>query len=194
MHSTNKAGHGVNAAVIRTAMERRGFHSVEQLANALGLHRNTVGNYLHGASALPHALSRILDLLELSPDEVFRDTVVRRRVPGHGVAKLVDQIVARRAGMCAVLFGSRARGTEKRYSDYDLGVFDPTGISFRDFSPLMTVVDDFNKGRLEEVQITNLSDADETFLRGIREDLTYLGGSFSAWIELLKKSGVVVYE
>jgi plasmid maintenance system antidote protein VapI len=53
------------------AMRARGFDSVTELADSLGLHRNTVGNYLSGKTGMPQALALILEALDLAPGEVL---------------------------------------------------------------------------------------------------------------------------
>jgi predicted nucleotidyltransferase len=175
-------------------MARKGFRSVEQLANSLGLHRNTIGNYLQGSPALPEALSRILDILELPPELAFQGSSVRVKIPALAIASLVDKLNAASPASAIVLFGSRARGNHKKFSDYDLGIFRTTGIPFSEFSPLLSMVNDFNANNLQVVQLSNLAFADTDFLTNIREDLVFLGGSFVGWVELLRRAGITIYE
>jgi len=186
--------HIVNPEVIRGAMLGKGFSSVEQLAHSLGLHRNTVGNYLQGSPALPSALSRILDALELSAEQVFEGGPFRRKIPGLMIAGLVADLHALLPQAAIVLYGSRARGSAKRYSDYDLGVYRSEGIPFKEFSPLASAVEEFNGRSLRTTQLTNLCYADKKFLAAIGKDLTFLAGCMRAWLDLLKKTGTIVYE
>lgn len=184
----------INAQALRSAMALKGFSSVDELASALGLHRNTVGNYLQGITSLPSALNKILSALELPPEAAFKGGQPRLKVPGLKIAPLVDSLLTKIPDSGIVLYGSRARGKHKRYSDYDLGIFRANAITFSDFSPLLTLVDDYNQSSLDQVQLTNLSLADADFLTNIREDFLFLGGSLQAWIALLYRAGITLYE
>lgn len=184
----------INRDALFLAMRRKGFRSVEHLAQVLGLHRNTIGNYLQGSSAIPKALGKILDVLEVGPKDIFEERIVRRKVPGLKIEPLIETLLQRASHGAFVLFGSRARGTAKQFSDYDLGVYTREEIGFSDFSKLLTAVDEFNSKALVTAQLTNLSRADSDFLRAIGGDLFFLGGSFKNWIELLGAGMIAVYE
>ena len=68
----------LNPDVIAEALQAKGYKSVRDFAERLGLHRNTVGNYLNGQAVLPEALERMLLALDLSPGQALRETVLRR--------------------------------------------------------------------------------------------------------------------
>ena len=93
-----------------------------------------------------------------------------------------------------VLFGSRARGTAKRYSDYDIGVYDPNGLGFPLFSRLLDLVGAWNDESLVVAQLVDLSRADVSFLRDAAEDFVFLAGSHTAWCDLLQKAGMQLCE
>ena len=78
---------------VQLEIRRRGM-SVTGLAEALGVHRNTIGNYLSGKAGLPQGLSRILDALDLAPAEVLSWDRRRRRIPGLAVSDLVGALPA----------------------------------------------------------------------------------------------------
>ncbi|MEZ4754355.1 MAG: nucleotidyltransferase domain-containing protein [Bdellovibrionota bacterium] len=182
----------VNAEVLKAAIKQKGFGSIEELASTIGVHRNAIGNYLQGARAIPEVLGKVLDTLEISPAQVFEGTRPRRHIPGLEISKLIDSITACHANAAICLFGSRSRGDNKKNSDIDLGIYRSKKISFKEFSPLMTMVDDFNEDLSTPVQLVNLTSADKDFLLSIREDLMFLGGSLNSWAELLRKADVVL--
>ncbi len=49
----------LDATRLQREIHARGFSSVKDFADSVGVHRNTVGNYLSGKTALPGALARI---------------------------------------------------------------------------------------------------------------------------------------
>ena len=115
-------------------------------------------------------------------------------IPGLEAAEVVDSIVHCHSDIAVCLFGSRAREDQKPFSDIDLGIYRKKKISLKEFSSLMTMVDDFNE-KLSiptPIQIVNLTSADKDFLEAIREDLVFIGGSMQSWALLLKKAGMIL--
>jgi len=52
---------------------------------------------------------------------------------------------------------------------------------------MLSCVDDFNDATMNTVQLTNISDADEAFLKAIGPDLQFVAGSHGAWTALVDK-------
>lgn len=184
----------VDSDALSSALRRKGFTSIQHLARHLRIHRNTIGNYLSGTPALPEALAKILNALDLAPGDVLLRSERTKIVPGVGIAALLEKLYLMQPNCAWVLFGSRARQAAKKYSDYDLGVYGTPRIAFRDLSRLLTVVDQYNAESLLSVQLVDLSAADPDFLASIGKDLVFLGGSFLNWLELLKFAGYEIQE
>jgi predicted nucleotidyltransferase len=172
----------------------RGFSTAQEFADSVGVHRNTVGNYLSGKTALPSALARILLALDLAPADVLSLPVRRRQVPGLVLADLIEQLHGAAPDVAVVLFGSRARGTAKRYSDYDVGVFGLDAFGFATFSQFLDLASAWNEASLSTVQLVDLTHADAGFLTSLSEDLVFLAGFHAAWCALLHKAGMHLYE
>lgn len=172
----------------------RGFGSVKEFADSVGVHRNTVGNYLSGKAAIPGALATILEALDLAPGEVLSLSRRRRHVPGLSVSRLITSLHQADPQAVYVLFGSRARGTEKRYSDYDIGVYQREAMGFSMYSRLLNLVADWNEGATQTAQLTDLTRADASFLTAVSGDLRFLAGSHGAWCDLLLEAGMRLYE
>ena len=171
-----------------------GFSSVKDFADSVGVHRNTVGNYLSGKTALPGALARILEALDLAPAEVLSLSLRRRHVPGLAITDLIETLHTAVPDAALVLFGSRARATAKRYSDYDIGVYRREGLAFPVLSRLLDHVSAWNEEALVTAQLVDLSRADEAFLGDMAEDLKFLAGSHPTWCDLLHKAGAQLDE
>lgn len=184
----------LDTSKVRKAMHNHGFGSIQALAESLGLHRNTVSNYLTGKTGFPEALGLILAKLDLKPADVIILDQPHRQVPALELADLLDQLLGAQPHAAFVLFGSRARGRFKSYSDYDLGVFSESGLWFREYSRLLDIIAEWNDTRLHEVQLVNLNQADVSFLANIAPDLQHLAGSMGAWCELLRKAGWNIHE
>ena len=174
-------------------IRRRGM-SVTGLAEAVGIHRNTIGNYLSGKAGLPHGLSRILDALDLTPAEVLSWDRRRRRMPGLAVSELVSALHAEAPGAAFLLFGSRARGDAKPYSDHDLGLYTGSALEFPLYSRLLDRVAAWNEESLLTAQLVDLSRAEPSFLAEVAEDAVFLAGCHAAWCAFLRKAGVFLHD
>ena len=179
---------------LRREIRARGFSGVADFADSVGVHRNTVGSYLSGKTVLPSALARILQALDLEPDEVLSLFRRRKQVPGLPVADLVETLHVALPEAAFVLFGSRARGAAKRYSDYDIGVYRIDPLEFAVFSRLLDAVGTWNDESLLMAQLVDLTNADALFLSGVADDLVLLAGSHAAWCALLRKAGMELHE
>ena len=184
----------LDATRLQREIHAHGFSSVQDFADSVGLHRNTVGNYLSGKTALPGALARILDALDLAPAEVLSLSQRRRHVPGLAINDLIETLHTVVPDTALVLFGSRARVTAKRYSDYDIGVYSSGALSFPVYSRLLDLVSTWNEQSFVMSQLVDLSRAEESFLNDIAEDLQFLAGSRAAWCDLLQQAGLRLHE
>lgn len=179
---------------LREEIRARGYSTAKQFADAIGVHRNTVGNYLSGSAGMPGALGRILEALDLTPGDVLSLSRQRRQVPGLAIADLLDRLLQAEPGMAVVLFGSRARGSAKPYSDYDIGIYRVEPMAFADFSQLLDLASIWNDESLSTVQLVDFNRADTDLLHRVADDLVFLAGSYSAWCELLRQAKVRPYE
>jgi len=168
------------------AMERAGFQSVQQLALRLGIHRNTIQHFLSGASVFPNSITKILDLLRVEPNEIIGRS--QREYGIETVKDLVDAMLDMKNDMCVVLFGSRARGTQKRFSDFDLGVYAKNGIDHQQYLSLLACKEERSENLPVFVDLVNLNRADKNFMAGIVAEMCFIGGRLSDWLTL--KGGV----
>jgi predicted nucleotidyltransferase len=174
----------LNRESFLAALSNRGYTSVTELAGALGVHRNSLSNYINGGQIFPEVLEKAMVALHIDPASIIKRTATTDEEPTRIVGELSDKISRKDPACCVVLFGSRARGRHKPHSDYDLGVYTPTGIPFSEFSDMLSCVDDFNDATMTTAQLTNISDADDAFLTEIGPDLQFLAGSRVAWTTL----------
>ena len=184
----------LDTARLQHEIRARGFSTAQQFADSVGVHRNTVGNYLSGKTALPSALARILAALDLAPADVLTLPRRSRQAPGLVLGGLIEQLHDAAPDVAIVLFGSRARGTAKRYSDYDVGIFGSEEFGFAAFSRLLDLAATWNEASLSTVQLVDLTDAEAGFLTALSADLVFLAGSHAGWCRLLRKTGMHLYE
>ena len=135
--------------------------------------------------------------MAMESTQLLDSTRLRREIRARGFsgvmefvdeADLIDTLHQAAPEAALVLFGSRARGTAKRYSDYDIGVYQIDALEFAVFSRLLDLVSAWNEESLVIAQLVDLSHAHVSFLSSLADDLVLLAGSHTAWCDLLKKT------
>jgi len=112
-----------NNQVFNNRLKEQGFKSISDFARSSGVHRNTLFNYLKNRrSPLSTSLIDISAALNISPLELIKkedDSLLSRTV------KLVTEALTASLNdlkAALVLFGSRARETQTKFSDIDFGI------------------------------------------------------------------------
>lgn len=180
----------LNLNSIKAAMARRGIRGFTALARRTGVHRNTIGRFVWKREpVLPESVSRILDELELSPAQALERVEERAAdaTASGALAGLVDELVELCPKAAYVLFGSRARGDARRYSDFDIGVFSTEGVQMGQYLGLLDVKERHEDNLPWFVDLVNLNNADVQFLQSIAADLRFLAGRQGDWQALQKR-------
>ena len=175
----------LNNSLFRKALAAKGFSSARQVAAKLKIHRNTVGAYINGKAVLPDAFEQMINLLNLHPGEALVD--IRSDTYDNVISKimpLVDNLCKARPGMTVFLFGSRAKGSAAKYSDFDLGLYSSSGIAHKEFLELVKIKDDYEENLPFFVDLVNFTSAKTTFLQSILNDLVLLAGTRTDFFKL----------
>jgi predicted nucleotidyltransferase len=168
-----------------TALARQsGFKSLSDLGQHLGFHRNTLGHFARGESIFPKSLHALFTFLGVDGRKHIQ--LLEHSKADTTLAQIVDAILAAAPTCCVTLFGSRSRGTNRPYSDYDLGLFSKSQVSHAQYLELVEVVEEVSEDFPFRVQLVNLCKAENEFLSQIGPDLRFLGGRMSDWIALRK--------
>lgn len=175
----------------QSQLKKKGYRSISQFAKELGVHRNTIHHYLSGHSVFPEKLDAIFSVLDLD----FKEVIVEKQKFAEDVtapiARMVDELHARFPDVTFVLFGSRAQGTARKYSDWDLGVFCQEGISGDEYLKMRILKSDLEEESPYFIDLVNLNETSQKFLQNIFSYWIFLTGRRQDWIELNKK---VFYE
>ena len=150
-----------------------GLRSLAELCKKAKINKNSITPYIKGERSpftqvvldIANALNTSpLDLVSTGEDKITKEIKSR-------LAPLLEESVA------IFLFGSRARKTNKKFSDIDIGV---TGginkIDFETFSLFKSRVDDAFDDYHLSVSLVNLDIAPLDFLVNIENDLVYFNG------------------
>jgi uncharacterized protein len=175
----------LNRELIAKKMRLVGISSLGELAARLGLHRNTLHHFLSGASVLPRSVAELLDILRLTPSEAL---VIKTEVPAspwQPIAALVTALFEEFPDLTFVLFGSRAKGKARKYSDFDLGVYSSAKIATARFLKITQRKEDHAENLPFSVDLVNLTQAEESFVRSIGTDAILLAGNRCLWESFL---------
>ena len=168
------------------ALKERGYHSLTQLAHELGMHRNTLHYYLSGRPPLPENFEKVIRALNLTPGEILIEKEVSKKFVHQEIAPLVDQLHSEFPDITFILFGSRAKGRGRKYSDWDLGVYCKEGLSHQRYRSIVRRKEDLVENSPYLVDLVNLNNADSSFLKKISKHWVFLTGRQQDWIELQK--------
>jgi len=193
-HTLNRKNFILDSSVVYAAMKEKGFKTIDSLARELGVHRNTLLPYLMGERALPDCLDRLLKLLDLTPAEAINKNNITKQQYALEIAMLISRLTSKAPDCAFVLFGSRAKGTNRKHSDYDVGVFRRENLPFDLFSSLIDLSEEWEADKSYDVNISNLTGADQNFLKEISKDWIFIGGDLLSWVDLQNKAEIELYE
>lgn len=194
---------------LRRAMQARNIKSISALSAIAGIHRNSLTPYLNGQrSAFAPTILSIARALGVSPSELLVDSNIS---DPYGVLPLVAALLrrcdsgeqgdSREPNLSFFLFGSRAEGREKRFSDYDIGV---TGglrpLGTKSFLEMKEIFSELCDNLPVKVDLLNFDQAPVWFLAqfdspclficGSKESFDILRGRIDGIKEALKKQTV----
>ena len=95
---------------------------------------------------------------------------------------VLEPLVNQFPDVCFILIGSRARGNEKKYSDFDIGVTGGTdSVSFKKHLRLQSQLDDLVEDSPYMFDLINLDAAPSWFFLDMDYDPSYIVGSRQRW-------------
>ena len=180
--------HILNHELFSEALKASSFKTIKNLAAHLGIHRNTIQHYLAGAAVIPDALDRALETLGLNPSRAFIKKTPGANVKFKEIAPIASAVSDKFPDVILVLFGSRARGTNRKYSDFDLGVYSSKSISHREYTQMIAIKESIEEDLPFFVDLINLNSADTDFIKEISKDWIFLSGNIKHWIDLQLKA------
>jgi predicted nucleotidyltransferase len=177
--------YALNLDYIKKVAKSRGHAGIKPLLEHLGLHRNTLDRFARGASVLPSSIATVLSALDIPIEKATYKKSTYSELP---INPLVLSIHKLYPDISIFLFGSRARGKARKYSDFDLGVYSNNGISLEDYLEMIEVKEQYEEESPYKIDCINLNNADRDFLVSIESELRMLVGFESDLIILRGKA------
>lgn len=177
--------YALNIEALKTAVRKRGFRGIKPFLEHIGLHRNTLDRFARGASVLPRSVEQVVSSLNIPIEQALVRTTQN---PADPIMPLVEEIHRNHPNTSLFLFGSRARGRNRKYSDFDLGVYSRTGIPLKEFLRILEEKERFEEASPWTIDCVNLTNASGEFLVAIARDMTLLAGYDRDRVELLQRA------
>lgn len=170
----------LNVSKFKRLVELRGFRSLNDFAEKTGIHRNTLRGYLaRETSVFTSIFDRICDTLEIDQLDLITSLVGSETSRVRALLLSVGNLYAETAFL---LIGSRAKGKETLYSDWDIGVTNgPVKLSTRDYLAMKAFIADAAEDFPAKIDVVNLDAAPEWFLKGIDYEPVFLCGNERAY-------------
>ncbi len=164
-------------------LRKLGFPTVSQFAKQHNVNRATLNNYLQGRGPFPESFYVIADALQTDPLQLLIPISSESDIPKlEEIAPIIKACCVISPRIAVGLLGSRAKGTAKQYSDWDIGI---TGgqqlLSAQDSLQIQRIVDDLKEDLPRDVDVVNLDAAPQWFLKGILYTPRFLSGNESSW-------------
>ncbi|MBL6990998.1 MAG: helix-turn-helix domain-containing protein [Bacteriovoracaceae bacterium] len=169
----------------KNAMQKQGVSSIIELSKSLGIHRNTIHQYLAGKGVFTKNFEKLINKLRLTPKDLINKTLkVQNEMFQKDIATFVDKMGERFPSVTYILFGSRAKLNSSKYSDWDIGVYKTSGIAHVDYLKMRIYARDLEEQLPSTIDLVNLNSADNLFLKNISKDWLFLTGRLSDWVAL----------
>lgn len=162
-----------------SSLHASGYKSLMDFAHRTGIHRNTLGLYLSGREILQGAFMKIADALHCDPMELVQKvTDAETRVQNLSeIRPLIDHILSTDSRIAVMLIGSRAKGTAKKYADWDVGITrGSVPIEGSLYLRLCGEIDDLADDLVRHVDLVNLDAAPAWFLSGFDYEPIFIDG------------------
>lgn len=161
-------------------LEEMGYKSYLDFCEKTDIHRNTLNYYLSGRDIFSKKFYEIAEILKVDPI----DLIVSPKPDIENIDELgtILKELTTISGLAVLLLGSRAKGVNKGYSDWDLGITrGGKCITGREFLRARGRVSDLADNLPRKVDLINLDAAPEWFLLSIDYEIVFLAGSFESF-------------
>ena len=176
----------IDTAAIKRLMEAKAITSFSELCRLANIHRNSLQPYLKGESSVYSSVfERICKTLDTNPAELILDG---KTFDHHGLFALLRDLWSQKefSRRCCFLFGSRATGDSKKFSDYDIGLsagLDDTNLTdfFLIKEEILIAVDNLPVS----IDIVDFDAAPPWFISEVRNNFHFICGRDLAYQQFL---------
>lgn len=165
---------------LRALVAERGFVNFGEVLKKAALHRNSLNEYLDGGRSVFSTVTRkICGVLDCDPTSIL----IRREVSfgsdstAESIKKLLFSLAGRYSTTCFFLLGSRAKGTNRQFSDWDIAVSSGhKKLPVNEYLTIKSELEDGVENFPVEVDLINFDEAPRWFLASINYQPKFLAG------------------
>ncbi|MBI2091537.1 MAG: helix-turn-helix domain-containing protein [Deltaproteobacteria bacterium] len=173
----------IDAAKLKQIITQRGYAHVTEFAKAHGFNRSTINNYLKGnGGPFSETYYVICDTLQIDPLSILSPFSAQKTDDIEEIIPVVKKLCSVDLEIAVGLLGSRAKGNNRKYSDWDLCITrGGRALTGEAFLKLKRTVDEEVDKLPREVDFVNLDVAPAWFLLGIDYEPIFLAGNSNSW-------------
>jgi len=172
----------IDSRGLEKAIEKQGYKNLTEFVNKTSFNRMTLSHYLKGAGPLSATYYELCDFLEEDPLKLLVPALSESPSHSQEILPLVKKITQDDPSLAVSLFGSRASGKAKKYSDWDLGITQGHhALSTKNYLSLKNKIDDLAEDLPRFIDLINLDQAPLWFFKKITYEPIFLGGNEKNW-------------
>lgn len=164
-------------------LQQKGYKSISQWAEKHPLNRATLNHYFKGQGPILESYYELCDNLNADPLSLLSPLEAQSDIPDkEEIVPLLKTITTMFPQTAVGLFGSRAKGSFKKFSDWDFGL---TGgeknISPKEFLKIKNLIEDLSEDLPRSVDVIHLDEAPLWFLEELDYKPIFLAGDKQNW-------------
>lgn len=172
----------ISSQALEKAIHKQGYKSLTEFAQKASFNRMTLSHYLKGKGPLSDPYYELCNFLGEDPLKLLVPALSETFAHQQEILPLVKAVTQDHLLLAVGLFGSRACGKAKTYSDWDLGVTQgDQALSTKDYLSLKNEIQDLADDLPRCVDVINLDQAPGWFLKNITYQPVFLGGNEKSW-------------
>jgi transcriptional regulator with XRE-family HTH domain len=174
---------------LETHLLEKGYGSLQEFVEKAGIHRNSLNDYLYGKKTVfCRVLEKMAATLEVDPLEIIQKKKnYIEQLPGP-LQKRIKMLGISFSHLAFTLIGSRARGSAKKHSDWDIGFTGgPDGLGTDTYLRVKSMFQNLTDDLVFSTQLVNLDQAPDWFLEDMDYKPIFLAGNEKAYFYFMGK-------
>ncbi len=172
--------HYLNFDKLNQEIKRKGFGSIGSFLKEAGLHRNTLRRYSDNKNSIfTPAIEKIANFLKIDPLTISASGKNKNNSSSEKekILEILGEL-SKENKLAFCLFGSRARGSARQYSDWDIAVTNgEENLKSETYLNLKELLNQATDDLPVKVDLVNIDEAPEWFLSEINYAPVFLCGN-----------------
>lgn len=175
--------YALNSNLFQKCLKQRGYRNVADFIAQTGFNRMTIHHYQEGNGPFSEAYYRLCDSLNVDPLEllapIFSQT---QNLQIEEILPLIKKMAAKYQQVAFGLFGSRAKGMAKKFSDWDIGITGGSAaLNTGQYSKIKNEIMDLAEDLPRSVDVIFLDAAPLWFWEEMDYTPVFLAGDEKSW-------------